>query len=609
MKRSPDSYSIVSCATCSHIGSKTNKLCTEPVWIGSRHGFCIGHALEPTKSVDLFRAMLSIKLHEEECVFENFIFPYSFTLRKNIFTQPVRFINCTFLGNVRFEKVQFRGTECRFEDCTFLGSTFAAVKCRFLGHAFHWSGNVVSGTQLIFQHCFFQSNRTAFIDSQFDLEKSIAFQGCMFSSLESNFESLQLHSAMIVFQKNASSGDAFRFKHTSMKSDLCVFHQHKLKQGILSFEESDLQCQQMVFSLGNWRGSALRFYKTKWSGDDFKIGRGNRFQGDLQICQSRFVGKDISFAGFETSSGRFDIQQSHFIAEKQLTFNDVFVNSGFTLNESSVKCPNFAFEHADVSGEEFQIQNSLVQTDRTSFFGSRFNTNRVSFTRSTFNAAQTSFSHCLFKNRQASWQAAHFIGQTVDFCKARFDARRVSFQRAEFQLHRLSFNDTNFCGSNASFWQTDFGRSHVTFENSVDANGQIYFMTDLSRVHLKGAKWSNCRFDNIDWPQKGVLKRYSSADESPGLKRNEHAQLRELYQWIAKQYRINGDLKMEANFLFASHEMGRLSRLNHQSRMPNVRLELERWVTGYGLGFMQAGIVRGGLALCAFVLPVIAKMR
>jgi hypothetical protein len=581
--------------------------CSEPVWLGSRSGFCIGHSPEPNKPKDAFITLIQNKLRSQDYSFDGFVFPSSLTIRNISTSKIVSFRGCKFLQGVRFENVQVDGSVLSFEDCIFGGSILYFHRCGFNASNVTFAQSAFDGDLLAFHRCQFEGEHLDFSNIKWRASKRITYVFCSFKNGISSYNSAQLKAPSIIYRGGSIGSNDFAFRKSNINSDCFSFQDVKQTKGRIAFENSILDCKTTEFSQSEWDGQIL-FKKNRWNGDKFSFGSGNVLNGDLLIEHCRFNGSRVDLSGLECYGGDLTLSKNHFLADEIVDFSGVLSNQTFSVSDCEFKSDKVLFERLKTNGDSFLFLNNIVRTQLFSCRDSEFNSKRVSFNRSEFEAASFNFCNCLFKNIQTSFQGMKVKGRESSFQNTKFLSGRVSFQLSDFDVDLLNMESVDFGTGKVSFWNTSLGKS-FNLKRAHDEGARLRFVCGMDNVIFDGVQLTNCNFNEAVWKYTGWLKRPSVSNESQLIKLSRYSELRELYQWISGQYDKSGNYKKRDDFMYACREIERLERFHNGAVYDFIQSEFSRWITGYGLGFSRCAFLKGFSSLFTLMLLMYAKTR
>jgi hypothetical protein len=602
------SYPAVIHRFCAFASPADGWCCTEPVWSGSKHGYCIGHAQEPHKPATVLLNLVQKKIKATDFTFDGFIFPYRLRIKNLKMNATVSFMGCTFHKGFSLENIQFNASITTFAHSTFLDSHLYFNHCHFKGKNFSFHNSLFHGDVIAFNACSFKSDITDFSNSQWQADKAIAFLRCSFAGNNISFDSAELDAPIISFKGGGLHASHIHFKNARIQSKTCAFQNLQQTKGALLFDGTKFTTDHLKFTANQWNGNKIHFYKTLWNGGTFQLGTDNEIKENLLFDHCRLNGQHIDLSKL-TNHGNLAITNSVFEAKGDIDLTSMTTHRTALFHNSTFTSHRLLLDKIESNGDTFAFQNNRVDTDLFSCVNAHFKSKRVSFNRTQIHAQKTDFSRSVFENMQTSFKAMKVEGESAEYKDVHFQSRHVSFNLSSYLCGALLFDNANFHSAVVSFWKTDFGPAHVSLLNTVDNRAVLHFSCNLSNLHLFGANLRNCDFGASTWATTGLVKRPIVADEPLLLQTCRFSELQELYQWIALQYHHCGNKKKQKDFLYALHEIQKLER-KYQGRWSEfLKLELSKWITGYGLGVSRVGLIKGTTALCAATFPLFTKLR
>ncbi len=583
--------------SCRYVSRLDGCKCQLPVWKGSKHGFCLGHAKELDKPKSTFLQLLRYKLRNKDYSFDGFVFPIHLRLRNFTFNGPVSFYDCTFHHGILFDRIRFKGGLLSFENSAFLGKSALFQKCDFEAQKNSFAGSRSDVDCMAFNHCRFAGTLSDFSKIRWQGKRALAFYHCLFDSREVSFLSAGLISPLISFFQTFFGSDRFLIKKSIFRADRCSFRRLRQTQGALNFEETFFDCKELDLSDANWAGDTFTIRKCIWKGEtsSFIQGRVNTQSWDFH--NSLFEGKTIDFTGFESHETPLTFNKIRFHTQESI-FSNLKAGRDLTFNQCHFKGKRVLMNEWETEGSLLAFQNNRIEAERFSMRDSILKTKRASFCRSRFHVKHCDFSRCSFTNNHTSFKAIEIQGGTASFHQSRILSKQTSFNLSRFQVDRLIFDEANFGDGKVSFWKANFADADVSFRKAFNGNGKVQFDTDASNIRFESALLMNhCDFNGTRWENTGILKRFCTADEKVLLSKHRYEQIQRIYQWIAEQYARSGNMAMETNFLYSSREIERLKIHHSGLPMDKLRIEFRRWITGYELGFSLLGPVKGFASL------------
>lgn len=595
--------------SCRYVSRLDGCKCQLPVWEGSGHGLCLGHAKELDKPKSAFLQLIRYKLRRKDYSFDGFVFPTHLHLKNFTFNEPVSFYDCTFHRGILFESIRFKSGLISFENSSFLGKTALFQKCDFEAEKNLFTGSRSDVNCMVFNHCRFAGDLTDFTKIRWQGRRALAFLKCFFDSRETSFVSAGLNAPVISFGQTFFGSDRFQIGKSVFRAGLCTFRRLRQTRGALNFEETFFDCKQLDLSDANWSGDTFTIRKCIWKGDVLSFVRGRANTDSWDFHNSLFEGKAIDLTDFESTDSPLSFTKIRFHALESI-FTNLKAGRDLSFNQCNFKGNLVLMNGWVTEGSLLKFHNNRVEAERFSMRDSILKTKRVSFCRSRFHVKHCDFSHCDFSNTHTSFKAIDVQGETASFNQSRMISKQTSFNLSRFGVDRLLFDGVDFGDGRVSFWKTDFTTADVSFRKAFNGNGEIKFDTDVSNIRFEGALlMTDCDFNGARWSKTGLLKRFCTADERNLLSKYRYEQLHQIYQWIAEQYSRKGNKVMEANFLYSCREVERLKFYYSGLPVDKLKMELRRWITGYELGFSLLGPIKGLASLLIACSLYMARLK
>ncbi|MDP8244485.1 MAG: hypothetical protein P9L94_10430 [Candidatus Hinthialibacter antarcticus] len=593
---------------CGYVSPFDGYKCDTPAYQGSEDGLCIGHTFEIKKSKKAFQSLIIQKFKDNDFNFDGFVFPAKFFIKNIRFEGTVSFIGCTFQKGLHFEKVKFLSDQVRFDQCWFEKKDVFFDRCIFNSPRIVFNDSALTSDTIEFRNCGFFGEKLEFDRVQWKADKHIAFLACQFRSQSSMFDKAILKAPVISFFGSSFHGDQFDFYRTSFETNKLTFKRIKSIKGKINFNETRVRSNVFDLSESMWHDKGMRWQKVNWSGDRLLFNDLKSVGAKISMQRCNLVGNQINWKSMNFDKSTFECLDSKIHGKKSVSFDNSFVEGRFRFNKTKVNSPAFSMVGCHMKGEDFSLQQSTFKGNLFALTKSVFETQRASLTRTHIDAEDVRFDYTRFENLQTSFQSLRADAERILFTSSLFASNRVAFNRTVFNARRTYFDNTNFGSGIVTFWRTDFGGG-AEFNGAKDRGAIIHFNSDLSNVRWEGALMNRCRFHDSKWPTTGWMGRFCSSDEFPLIKRNNFSQLVEIYSWIASQYSDSNQDGLKRDFLFSAKEIDRRRLIQQKLMTPLIKMELRRWMTGYGLGLSHVGLIRGAAVFFTSLAPLFVKIR
>lgn len=538
--------------TCSYTGIDSGMPCTLPASPLSPEGYCIGHAKEQQKPGAQLHQAVMAKIQSNDCVFEEFYFPYRMTWNEISLQVPIQFTRCVFQGGIRLLKSVFLGQRVHFDRCIFMGGSVLMHDCIFDTEEVSFAGCAITGDVVSFSRCSFHGDELDFRDTRWDVSSAILFHQCHFRSRLIGFSGTQWKAPTIAFNEPVASDSPLFFQNGTWEADRLVFKRFHHVNNQVSLRNMSLNCKHVDWQLGRWQGERFSLSQSTWNGSSFTLGGGNTLKGDVVLSDNRFLGDRVSMNSLRSTRGTVQLDGNRFELNEEFDASNMNLGGDWMMDDCSISSPSVRMNRIRTYSPVFRVQNTRFTGKRFRMAQSRFDNQTFAFARNHVDTSTIDFRVSRFDNYQTSFQGSRLKGKTISFQDSRFESPRVSFQRTRFEADRLSFERCVFSQSRVSFWKSRFHGTRVSWKNAVSDNAELVFMTSLENHHFRDHRLDRCDFRGSQWGEtSGMLRRPLLADEKPMQRTGRLSELMDLYQWIARQYAEVGEFSRSETFLLA----------------------------------------------------------
>ncbi|MBI1387555.1 MAG: hypothetical protein GC154_03815 [bacterium] len=595
--------------TCTYVCADDGYSCSRTIWSAAKDGLCLGHSHSSEKPKAEFIQFISARFRERDFDFDGFVFPYRLSLKKTTLPKAASFAGCVFRQGLRFENVHFGGGYLRFDGCVVEGGDVVFDRCVFSASRVSFLNSIIHAGSIEFRNCLFKGDRADFSHIDWNASRRIVFVGCHFQSSSTVFTQSSIKAPVASFFASSFSSEQTCFERMHVQAKRFSLKKSRQPAGEWEIAECRFECGLFDASESEWRGDRVQFKKTVWNSERFLMERFTAHTAEVAFDRCQWDGEWASFAHSSIHKGSFLIHDSRLNARQRVDFSKIKADGRFLIHDNRFESRHVSLEGLESIGEEYVFQQNDVFATTFSHNEALIEAKRATLNRTRIEAEIIDFSRSRFENTQASFQAMRCYGETLNFQNALFAGRRASFNLSKFNMRRVQFDRATFGSGVATFWRTDFGMAAVTFHGASDRGAIVHFGGDLARVRFERAELRRCNFHDSQWEETGWMKVKRIADEPALLRRNDHNELRRIYQWIAQQYARSGDKIRRNDFLYAARETERLQKIAQHEISSAMWLGFQRWTTGYGLGFARVGLLKGAVAVFAAFIPLFTRIR